>query len=90
MASLIKVAIHFQAPPIDILEFIDGCIEAIHLNASERGGNYTRGEHDALHKLVELRQDWYSKCPPSSHPTKRPAPPPPQVSVFHYKYTITG
>ncbi|XP_071534266.1 NCK-interacting protein with SH3 domain isoform X2 [Panulirus ornatus] len=67
-----------EAPPIEMLEFIDGCIEAIHLNASERGGNYTRSEHDALHKLVELRQLWYAKCPPSIHPNKRPAPPPPQ------------
>ncbi|XP_069983091.1 NCK-interacting protein with SH3 domain isoform X2 [Penaeus vannamei] len=79
-----------EAPPIDILEFIDGCIEAIHLNASERGGNYTRGEHDALHKLVELRQDWYSKCPPSSHPTKRPAPPPPQRTTSQLSVDSVG
>ncbi|XP_042870850.1 NCK-interacting protein with SH3 domain-like isoform X1 [Penaeus japonicus] len=79
-----------EAPPIDILEFIDGCIEAIHLNASERGGNYTRGEHDALLKLVELRQDWYSKCPPSSHPTKRPAPPPPQRTTSQLSVDSVG
>ncbi|CAL4060016.1 unnamed protein product, partial [Meganyctiphanes norvegica] len=65
--------------PEDMLDFIDGCIEATHLNASERGGSYSRSEHEALHKLVELRQEWYSKAPPSSqHPSKRPAPPPPQ------------
>nr|XP_053638586.1 LOW QUALITY PROTEIN: uncharacterized protein LOC128693139 [Cherax quadricarinatus] len=67
-----------EAPPVEMLEFIDGCIEATHLNASERGGHYARSEHDALHKLVELRQQWYAKCPPSVHPNKRPAPPPPQ------------
>ena len=64
-----------------MLEFIDGSIEATHLNASERGGSYSRSEHEALHKLVEIRQEWYSKAPPSSqHPSKRPAPPPPQVA----------
>ncbi|KAG7168142.1 NCK-interacting protein with SH3 domain-like [Homarus americanus] len=78
-----------EAPAIDLLEFIDGCIEATHLNASERGGNYTKSEHDALHKLVELRQHWYAKCPPSIHPNKRPAPPPPQVSVSSTQRTTS-
>ncbi|XP_045605711.1 NCK-interacting protein with SH3 domain isoform X2 [Procambarus clarkii] len=67
-----------EVPPIEMLEFIDGCIEATHLNASECGGHYAKSEHDALHKLVELRQEWYAKCTPSVHPNKRHAPPPPQ------------
>ncbi|KAK4319971.1 hypothetical protein Pmani_009130 [Petrolisthes manimaculis] len=67
-----------EATAVDMLEFIDGCIEATHLNASERGGTYSRGEHDALHKLVELRQKWHIQCPPALHPSKRHAPPPPQ------------
>lgn len=70
----------YKATAVDMLEFIDGCIEATHLNASERGGTYNRGEHDALHKLVELRQKWHTQCPPAVHPSKRHAPPPPQVS----------
>lgn len=64
-----------------MLEFIDGCLEATHLNASERGGNYSRGEQEALQKLVDLRQKWHTRCPPATAPGKRPAPPPPQVSL---------
>ncbi|XP_068251129.1 NCK-interacting protein with SH3 domain [Palaemon carinicauda] len=79
-----------DAPPVDVLEFIDGCIEATHLNASERGGNYTKSEHDALHKLVELRQEWYAKCPPSVHPNKRPAPPPPQRTTSQLSVESTS
>ncbi|XP_069945387.1 NCK-interacting protein with SH3 domain isoform X2 [Cherax quadricarinatus] len=78
-----------EAPPVEMLEFIDGCIEATHLNASERGGHYARSEHDALHKLVELRQQWYAKCPPSVHPNKRPAPPPPQFSLSSTQRTTS-
>ncbi|KAK7066412.1 hypothetical protein SK128_025838 [Halocaridina rubra] len=79
-----------DAAAVDVLEFIDGCIEATHLNASERGGNYTRSEHEALHKLVELRQDWYAKCPPSVHPNKRPAPPPPQRTTSQLSVESTS
>lgn len=63
-----------------MLEFIDGCLEATHLNASERGGHYSRGEQEALQRLVEMRQKWHARCPPATAPGKRPAPPPPQVS----------
>ena len=62
-----------------MLEIIDGCLEAIHLTASERGGTYSRSEHEALQRLVDLRQEWYSQVSPSAHPNKRPAPPPPNV-----------
>lgn len=64
-----------------MLELIDACIEGINLMASERGGNYQRLEHEALQALVEKRQEWHSKVPPTLHPSKRPAPPPPNVNI---------
>ena len=70
-----------------MLEMLDGCLEAIHQTASERGGTYTRSEHEALQHLVDLRQDCYSKVSPMSHPNKRPAPPPPNVCFFFNIFT---
>ncbi|XP_050716102.1 NCK-interacting protein with SH3 domain-like isoform X4 [Eriocheir sinensis] len=70
-----------ETEAVAMLEFIDGCLEATHLNASERGGHYSRGEQEALQRLVELRQKWHARCPPATAPVKRPAPPPPQRSA---------
>ncbi|KAK8405388.1 hypothetical protein O3P69_001728 [Scylla paramamosain] len=70
-----------ETDAVAMLEFIDGCLEATHLNASERGGHYSRGEQEALQRLVDLRQKWHARCPPATAPGKRPAPPPPQRSA---------
>ncbi|RXG67480.1 cytochrome c oxidase assembly protein COX19 [Armadillidium vulgare] len=66
-----------QVSSVEMLELIDACIEGIHLSASEKSGSYSKFEQEALQILVEKRQEWYNKIPPTMHPSKRPAPPPP-------------
>ncbi|XP_071083281.1 NCK-interacting protein with SH3 domain-like [Haliotis cracherodii] len=82
--------IKIDAPVSQIMKFIDGSIEAIHLQAASNGGSYSHKEREVLRKLIHHRSvvsdgNRQSRVKKSSSTpdarassARRKAPPPPR------------
>jgi hypothetical protein len=46
----------FQATTANLVDFLEGCMEAIQLNAVQRGGTYSQRERSLLQALSRKRQ----------------------------------
>ncbi|KAG1677666.1 NCK-interacting protein with SH3 domain [Nymphon striatum] len=68
-----------KVPLNEELDFIEGCIEAIHIQATSAGGKYTNQQHQCLQKLVgmrcEITSDKINVSESKSSKRRAPAPP---------------